>query len=157
MIDIIEFEVMGEPVGKGRPRFSMVNGHAVAFTPAKTASFENLVKISYQQKHYNFIYEAGVPLIACIDAFFPVPKSVSKKARERMLSGTVRPTKKPDADNIIKSVLDALNGIAYHDDSQIVGVVLQKFYAEIPHTKIRIFPADDLDVILKTWYNNIVH
>ena len=157
MIDIIEFEVMGEPVGKGRPRFSTQGGFARAITPMKTANYETLVKFSYAQKHSGFCFEAGKPLIACIEAFFSIPKSASKKARASMIKGDIRPTKKPDADNIIKCILDALNGLAYHDDSQVVGVICQKFYAEVPRTVIKVFSAYDLDDVLNKWYNNIVH
>lgn len=138
---MIEFEVLGAPVGKSRPRFSTVNGHAVAFTPQKTASYENLVKISYQQKYAGLIIEAGVPVVAAIDAYFTIPKSASKKARAEMLAGKKRPTKKPDADNIIKSVLDALNGIAYHDDSQVVGVIINKYYSNTPKVVVKISPT----------------
>lgn len=140
---MIEFEIAGEPVGKGRPRFSTLNGHAVAFTPAKTASYENLVKISYQQKYAGLIIDAGVPIVAHIDAYFTIPKSTSKKARAEMLSGKKRPTKKPDADNIIKSVLDALNGIAYHDDSQVVGVAINKYYSNFPRVVVKLSPTVD--------------
>lgn len=138
---MIEFEIVGEPVGKGRPRFSTLNGHAVAFTPAKTANYENLVKISYQQKYAGLVISAGVPIVAHIDAYFTIPKSTSKKARAEMLSGKRRPTKKPDADNIIKSVLDALNGIAYHDDSQVVGVIINKYYSDTPKVVVKISPT----------------
>lgn len=55
-----------------------------------------------------------------------------------MLNGEILPTKKPDSDNIIKIILDALNGIAYHDDSQICSIHFEKKYAEIPVTKITI-------------------
>lgn len=46
----VKFEVLGTPVGKSRPKFSTVNGHAVAYTPKKTANYETLVKLSYQQQ-----------------------------------------------------------------------------------------------------------
>lgn len=145
---MINFEVMGEPVGKGRPRFSMVNGHAMAFTPAKTASFENLVKLSYSQKYSGLSFSKGEQISAVITAYFSVPKSASKKARANMLSGAVRPVKKPDADNIIKSILDALNGIAYYDDSQVVNVICQKYYAENPRTSVILVPAEKFSEIL---------
>ena len=48
------------------------------------------------------------------------------------------PTKKPDADNIIKSIADALNGIAYADDSQIVQATVNKWWAEESKAEIII-------------------
>lgn len=57
---------------------------------------------------------------------------------QQMLSGELLPTKKPDIDNITKCVLDALNGIAYHDDSQIVRLTVEKFYAQQPRVEVDI-------------------
>jgi len=65
-----------------------------------------------------------------IDAYYEVPKSASKKKRQEMLSNIIRPTKKPDFDNIGKIICDSLNLIAYHDDSAIVEARVGKFYIE---------------------------
>ena len=93
---MIKFEVLGTPVGKSRPKFSTVNGHAVAYTPAKTANYETLVRLSYQQKYAGCTFEKNVPLMADITALFPIPKSASKKLQAKMLTGAVRQTKKTD-------------------------------------------------------------
>ena len=82
--------------------------------------------------------ERNLPLEISILALFPIPKYVSRKTKERMLNGRLFPTKKPDADNIIKVILDALNGLAYRDDVQICRVYFEKMYAEIPETKVLI-------------------
>ena len=135
----MRFIVLGEPVGKSRPKFSTFNGHTVAYTPQKTVNFENLVRLSYQQQCSNFIpYAKDVPLRAEIRAFFSIPKSTSKKKREMMLIGDIRHTKKPDTDNLAKSCLDALNGIAYYDDSQICELTVNKYYSDSPRTEIII-------------------
>ena len=78
------------------------------------------------------------PLKISILALYSVPKYVSRKTKELMLNGRLFPTKKPDADNIIKVILDALNGLAYRDDVQICRVYFEKMYAEIPETKVLI-------------------
>jgi Holliday junction resolvase RusA-like endonuclease len=134
----VKFEVLGVPVGKGRPRFSTQGGFVRAITPEKTANYETLVRLSYQQKYSSCIFEKNVPLLADITALFPIPKSASKKLQAKMLSGAVRPTKKPDCDNIIKAVLDALNGVAYYDDSQVVKICIRKRYDTNPRTIIEI-------------------
>ena len=82
--------------------------------------------------------ERNLPLEISILALFPIPKYVSRKTKELMLNGRLFPTKKPDADNIIKVILDALNGVAYRDDVQICRVYFEKMYAEIPETKVLI-------------------
>lgn len=132
------FEIPGEPVGKGRPKFSTFNGHAVAYTPKKTANYENLVKLMYMEMVHKEPFEKSAKLSAKITAYFPIPKSASKKNRELMMCGLMCPTKKPDADNIAKSVLDALNGIAYYDDSQIVRLVVEKWYSVEPRVVVSI-------------------
>lgn len=134
----VKFEVLGVPVGKGRPKFSTVNGHAVAYTPAKTANYETLVRLSYQQKYAGCMFDKDIPLRAIIRAFFPIPKSASKKKREQMEAGKIRHTKKCDADNIAKACLDALNGIAFYDDSQVCELSVSKFYGDTPKVEIII-------------------
>lgn len=76
-----------------------------------------------------------------IVAYFPIPKSTSKKKRQLMLEGQIRPTKKPDFDNIGKIVCDALNTVAYHDDVQIVDAQVRKFYSEEPRVVVTIQEA----------------
>ena len=134
----VKFEVLGVPVGKSRPKFSTVNGHAVAYTPAKTANYETLVRLSYQQQIGAFMFDKDKPLRAIIRAFFPIPKSASKKKREQMEAGKIRHTKKCDADNIAKACLDALNGIAFYDDSQVCELSISKFYGDTPKVEIII-------------------
>lgn len=135
----LKFTVSGEPVGKGRPKFSTFNGHAQAFTPKKTVSYENLVKLSFRQAYPDAKpVEKDVPLMVLIRAHFKIPASASKKRRAAMEEYRILPTKKPDCDNIIKAVLDALNGIAYYDDSQIVTVTVDKLYSDTPRVEVLI-------------------
>ena len=136
---MIQFTVYGTPVGKQRPKFSTFNGHATAYTPQKTVNYENLVKLSVQQQQKGLKpFDKDVPLQADIIAYFLIPKSTSKKKREAMLNGEIYHTKKPDADNIAKCILDALNGIAYYDDSQVVYVRCMKKFSDEPRAEIII-------------------
>jgi Holliday junction resolvase RusA-like endonuclease len=135
---MIEFTVLGEPVGKSRPKFSTFNGHAMAYTPAKTVNYETLVKLSYQQQCGGNPYEKDVALRAEITAYFPIPKSASMKRKKMMLDGVIRHTKKCDADNLAKACLDALNGIAYYDDSQVSELFVSKQYSDNPRVIIKI-------------------
>lgn len=127
------FEVPGEPVGKGRPRFTR---QGRAYTPAKTAKYENLVSLAFLQKYPDHVPLEG-PLEMKMIAYFSIPKSWSKKKAEQARLNKVFPTKKPDTDNIAK-VKDALNGIAFKDDSQVVKETIFKMYAETPKLVIRI-------------------
>ena len=135
---MIYISIPGEAVGKGRPKFSTFNGRAVAYTPEKTVNYENLVKICYKQQCSEKPFDKDVQLKAVIIAYFAIPKATSKKKRELMLQGFIRPTKRPDLDNVVKACLDALNGIAYYDDSQIVELSVAKEYSEEPRTELYI-------------------
>lgn len=124
MAKTIEFTVPGKPYGKGRPRFNRSTGHV--YTPDKTAAYEELVKLFYQQKAHG--EKLTAPIEATIYAIFEPAKSCTKKERAQKISGEIQPTIKPDCDNIAKTILDALNGIAYKDDSQITALHVYKLY-----------------------------
>ena len=132
------FTVYGEPVGKGRPKFSTFGGRPTAYTPAKTVNYENLVRLSYQQEYGGQTIEKDIPIRVEIDAFFPIPKATSKKRYNMMLEGKIRHTKKCDADNLAKAICDALNGIAYYDDSQVCELLVRKYYSPSPCVTVRI-------------------
>ena len=135
MSDAVKIVVPGEPQGKARPRFNTKTGRAI--TPVKTANYETLVQWEYtRQSGYRFSDDAMLDMR--IKAFYAVPKSDSKKLRQRKLSGEIRPTKKPDMDNVIKIIADALNTVAYRDDTQIVDCQCRKFYSEEPRVEVSI-------------------
>lgn len=130
------FEIEGKIKGKGRPRFSNYGGFVKTYTPADTASYENLIKVQFRIACGKWYSE--MPLKMKITAIHGIPKSTSKKDRARMLSGELKPTKKPDADNICKIICDALNGIAYKDDTQVVELKMQKAYGELEKVIVEI-------------------
>ena len=138
MSNYVQFTIAGEPKGKGRPKFTTIHGHAQAITPKDTVVYENLVKTMYSIQCGDFKFPDGAQLDMTICAYFAIPKSASKKKREEMMLGKIRPTKKPDMDNIIKIIADALNQIAYKDDSQIVDTTIQKYYSDNPRVIVMI-------------------
>lgn len=133
----MKFTVPGEPTGKGRPRVVRNGAFTRAFTPQKTASYENLVKLEYQSQSKGMTFNDR-QIRMDIKAYYALAKSDSKRRRMEKLSGALRPTKKPDIDNVYKIVADALNGIAYRDDSQIVAASIEKHYSEQPRVEIEI-------------------
>lgn len=134
----VQFVVEGEPQGKGRPQFSIVRGHAHVRTPAKTVQYQELIKQEYQLQCGSVYFMQGSELMVDITAYYKIPKSASRKQREKMQNGEKRPSKKPDCDNVIKAVLDALNGVAYYDDVQVVEVTFHKWYGDNPRLEIDI-------------------
>lgn len=137
-MDGVIFRVQGSPVGKARPR--VVAGHA--YTPKKTAAYEAAIRTAYRKAAPGRQpWPKGVPLCIWVVAFYGIPKSVSKKRRQAMLDGEIRPTVKPDVDNVGKIVADALNELAFSDDSQIVQMVIVKRYDVDPHLVVEIREA----------------
>ena len=137
---MITFVIPGEPKAKARPRTTRT-GHT--YTPERTVNYENWVKLCYQNSENNFMYESE-PLIAEIAAFFTIASSKSKKDKNAMEAGRIKPTKKPDADNIAKIILDSLNGLAYKDDSQVVILNVAKFYSNMPRVEVNIYSAEEV-------------
>lgn len=133
----VQFTVLGEPQGKGRPRFSKVGGKVITRTPDATVLYENLIITEYRRQ-VGRRFEDDAMLDLRIVAYYGIPASASKKRKAAMLAGDIRPTKKPDADNIVKVVADALNEVAYHDDAQVVDCQVRKFYAEQPRIVVTI-------------------
>jgi len=117
----LTFTIDGAPTGKARPRVTRTH----TYTPQKTVDYENLVKWSYAKAKGK---EHIGALRVTIKAYFKPPKSASKATVNSMLTDKIFPTKKPDGDNIAKACIDALNGVAYKDDSQIIDLIVYKRY-----------------------------
>lgn len=142
---MFSFTVEGKPQGKARARTFYDNraGKMRSITPAQTRSYEDLIRWKY--KEAGGIYHGESTLQVAINAFYPIPQSFSKAKRKAAEMGILRPTTKPDCDNIIKVVLDALNGVAYYDDKQVVSVFCDKHYSEIGYLKIEIMELKNED------------
>lgn len=134
----VEFIIPGNPKGKGRPRVVSRNGFSKAYTPKDTAMYENLVRVEYELQTKRYRFDDDMALEMVIDAYYEIPKSTSKKKKELMVSGTIRPKKKPDADNCIKIIADSLNNVAYRDDTQIVDCRCRKYYSDEPRVEVTI-------------------
>lgn len=130
----IRFSVFGKPMGKARPRFTL-SGHA--YTPETTREYEQRVRAAYLE-HARSDHFADRPVAVEIMAFFPIPKRATKAQRAATERREEFPTCKPDCDNICKIVCDALNGVAYRDDAQVVAVICQKCYGANPSVHVVI-------------------
>lgn len=134
------FTVPGEPRGKARPKVTRTKaGKSLTYTPDKTVAYEELVRQRYLQAAGGERFPDGVPLALFVRAFYGIPKSTSKRKRAEIAAGACWPTKKPDFDNVFKILCDALNGIAYADDAQIVQASIHKCYTPCtPHVEVSI-------------------
>lgn len=134
----ISFCVPGKPGAKGRPRFSSYGGYVHTYTPKETASYENLVKVMYLEAADGFRFGDDEMICITIDACFEIPKSFSKKKRNDAMMDIIRPIGKPDTDNVNKIICDALNGVAFKDDSRIVAATVTKRYSDTPCVLVKI-------------------
>lgn len=129
----IEFAIPGPPKGKDRPQFNRQTG--TVFTPAPTKHYEQAVQAAYLNAS-QYMAEKDQPMAIYVTAFVEIPASDTKKKKERKLLGFLKPVKKPDVDNILKIVMDGLNGIAYPDDKQITDAHVKKRYSSEPRVEV---------------------
>lgn len=129
---MIAFTVEGQAVPKQRPR--LTRGRQ-AYTPKKTRDYEERVRIAFRSSYKGAVpaYESGVPVKARIEIVQQIPKSWSRAKQEKARTGSIIPTgRNGDLDNIAKSILDALNGLAYADDCQVTMLIISKRYGLEP-------------------------
>lgn len=136
----VRFSVFGEVIGKGRPKFRRVGEYTQTYTPKRTSDYENLIRMEYEtQVGRRAFFEKGKALAMSIFIYKEIPQSTSGKKRTQMLEGKILPGKRPDVDNCIKVVCDALNKVAFHDDSQIVQLNVEAVYDERPRMEITLW------------------
>jgi Holliday junction resolvase RusA-like endonuclease len=133
----IDFTVPGQPVAKGRPKFSRQGGMVHVRTPEKTANYETLVKLAAGAAMGGNAPMQG-PLSLMLRLYVQIPKSVTKRDRVAIAEGRFLPTKKPDVDNCLKAIADAMNGIVYDDDAQLVTVMVVKQYSDTPRAEVGV-------------------
>lgn len=134
---MIEFVVPGQPVAKGRPKFARRGKGVIAYTPAKTAAYEILVQRAASVA-MGGRGPTGRPVKLIVNLSLQVPASWSKKRQTLAISGVIRATKKPDADNVLKGLKDGCNGIVWKDDAQVVQIELSKSYGATPGAWIAV-------------------
>lgn len=131
-----QFKIPGKVQAKQRPRFSK---SGIVYTPKETRVYENFVRACYSDYANQYKWEPyDGQLRAEVEVFIQVPKSDSKLKKQAKIIGEIRPTIKPDCDNLAKSILDSLNGLAYQDDRQIIELSVKKFYAEQSEVRVKL-------------------
>ena len=142
MTFMVTYLVEGNPVGKGRPKFARRGNFVSTYTPTKTRDYEDLIKESARQA-MGSAEVLETPVTVAIYITVPIPQSYSKKRTEACLSGSERPIKKPDIDNVAKCFLDAMNEIVYKDDTQVLTLHITKVYGTTGMVEVMV--KEDLD------------
>jgi len=138
---MVEFTIPGEPVAQGRPRAGKTRyGKTIMYDPQNSRDYKQFVGLVARQHAPKTKLEGALSVRMKI--YRQIPKSTTKKNRALFLAGIKRPVVKPDIDNFTKGVLDALNNIIYHDDSQVVDLNASKYYSDKPRVEIEIREID---------------
>lgn len=137
MTKTVNFIVPGIPVAKGRARSFIRAGHVAHYTPEPTARYENLVRLEAKRAMGSWEpMQGAVELV--LRLYMPIPASWSKKKRKEAVEGTLRPTTKPDCSNVLKAIEDAMNGVVFADDKQVVEVTITKLYSALPQACVQV-------------------
>lgn len=133
----IDFTVPGDPIAKARPRAAVIGRRAQIYTPSRSKEYEYLVMLAAQRAMDTKPPMQG-PVCLGLSFMLSVPPSWSKRKQAAALAGDVRPTGKPDLDNLLKATLDGMRRVVYVDDAQVCDVDMVKLYAETPGTVVRV-------------------
>lgn len=129
----MKFTIPGKPKGKTRPRFA--RGGRNTYTDKGTVEYEKQVAEAFLDAGGQLSDFSGIR----IKAYYLIPQKTRKDIVEGMLSGKIKPMKKPDLDNVLKIIMDALTGIAFEDDNQICQVYMEKVYGENPRVEVELY------------------
>lgn len=137
MTFMLTYIVYGEPVGKGRPRFARRGKFTSTYTPQKTKTYEDEIRMMAKAA-MGSSEPLDTPMTVAIYIRVGIPASYSKQKRKDALAGIIKPMKKPDLDNVAKCFLDSMNEIVYLDDKQVVNLHVTKVYAETPAVEVMV-------------------
>ncbi|KAB2452524.1 RusA family crossover junction endodeoxyribonuclease [Bacillus sp. CH126_4D] len=142
---MITFTVFGEPVAQGRPRASTINGRVRMYDPKKLRDFKQYVKLVASEHAPANLLEGA--LVMKVKVYKPSLKSFSKKKALQAEQGLLRPTVKPDVDNYIKRIKDAMQKelrevSKLYEDLKKANELLAKEH--IAETKLRLETEDAL-------------
>ena len=137
---MLKFTIPGEPQGQGRPRFTRRGKHVQTYDPEKSRNYKAFVGLIAADavKAQEWHYKEKEPVCVTIYAYMSVPRSKSKNFRRAALGKEIVPTKTPDLDNVYKAVTDAMSGIVYSDDKQVVAARIAKLYGEQPRVEVEV-------------------
>lgn len=140
MITLLDFTIPGQPVAQGRPRATTMgkgrNKKIMMYDPKESKEYKRYAALIAKQHAPKTPFTEQLSVVLKI--YRQIPKSTTKKDRALFLAGIKRPVTKPDTDNYTKAVLDALNGIIWQDDSQIVDIYASKYYSDNPRVEILV-------------------
>ena len=137
----MRFVIPGAAVPQGRPRFTRT-GHA--YTPQKSRDYRARVQSAVRaaMAANAWTLQADTALALVVEEHRAIPASCSRRKQEQARRGELQPTSRPDLDNVIKAIKDALNGLVWRDDAQVTTIKACKFYSDTPCVVVRVNTMD---------------
>lgn len=132
----ITFEITGDVQAQQRPRFSRFGKHVTVRDPQESKDYKSFVRLVAAEFAPETLITKEIKLT--IDVYRKIPKSFSKKRHQLALNGELRPTTKPDIDNLAKGIKDGLSKVLWHDDSQVIELVARKWYSDNPRAVVTV-------------------
>lgn len=145
---MIVFNVPGEVRGQGRPRTQLVQTkdgrtfthiHEDKRDTANKYAIQTYAQEAMNRRGYKTLAEPTPDgLTVEILCYLKIPKSMPKKNVEKALRGEIRPMRKPDLDNVMKAVLDAMNQVVYRDDKDVTRATICRYYGAKERLSVRV-------------------
>lgn len=132
----IQFEIPGDVQPQQRPKFSRIGKGVRAIDPKESRDYKSFVRLVAAQYAPETLITDDIKLT--IDVYRKIPKSFSKKKHQQAVEGVLRPTTKPDIDNLAKGIKDGLSKVLWHDDSQVIELIARKWYSENPRAVVTV-------------------
>lgn len=140
---VTKFFIPGPPFGKARPR----RGKYSTYDPSCNKEYEAKVKAAYLEAR-GMVDPSNTPIILMVKAFYPIPETAKRKRKpDKIIEGDIC-MMKPDVDNILKSVMDGLNNVAYFDDRQVYDVRCTRTYSDNPGIEVTLITVGGNDDVL---------
>lgn len=136
---MIQFTIYGEPIAQGRPRASTINGNVKMYDPEKSRDYKDYVRLAAREFSPASLLESALGIQVIVYRSMPKKYSNSKVKSQQAEDGLILPTTKPDADNYLKGIKDALKSVIWKDDSQIVDAMVRKRYSLKPRIEVSIW------------------
>ena len=131
-MNVLTFEIPGDVQAQQRPRVTKFG----TFDPKESKDYKSFVRLVAAEHAPETLITEDIKL--SIDVYRKIPKSFSKKKHQQAIDGVLRPTTKPDIDNLVKGIKDGLSKVLWHDDSQVTELVARKWYSDNPRAEVTI-------------------
>jgi len=135
-MNVLTFEIPGDVQAQQRPKFSRFGKGVSVRDPKESKDYKSFVRLVASQVAPETLITEEIRL--SIDVYRKIPKSYSKKKHQQAVDGVLRPTTKPDIDNLAKGIKDGLSKVIWHDDSQVTELVARKWYSDNPRAEVTI-------------------